>query len=85
LARTAAEVSDSEPNHEAHNLFGQRFVAKNPYFSPFRTGVEASGTAEDAAYRLSVYVQISHFVTKVLIRKCLRPSFSQPPLTNLDT
>jgi hypothetical protein len=41
--------------------------------------------AGDAGYILSVYVQISDFVTKVLIRKRFRPSVPKRELTNLET
>jgi len=42
-------------------------------------------TASDAGYILSDYVQISHFVTKVLIHKWFHPLRSIRELTNLET
>jgi hypothetical protein len=41
--------------------------------------------AGDAGYILSVYVQISDFVTKVLIRKRFRPLMPKREVTNLET
>jgi len=41
--------------------------------------------AWDSGYILSVYVQISDFVTKVLIRKRFRPLVPKRELTNLET
>jgi hypothetical protein len=41
-------------------------------------------TATDAAHSLSVYVQISYFVTKVLIRKRFRRLLPEKELTNLE-
>lgn len=47
--------------------------------------VYASAAASDARSRLSKYVQISDFVTKVLIRKRFRRLAFKRQLTNLET
>ena len=50
-----------------------------------RDAVYKRPTADDAARRLSDYVQISHFVTKVLIRKRFSTIALPQQLTNLET
>jgi len=44
-----------------------------------------ASAAADAGWGLSANVQISHFVTKVLIRKQFCRVFSKRQLTNLET
>jgi hypothetical protein len=61
----------------------------NPSFFGPKTGLSGQFThapaAADAGYNHSANVQISHFVTKVLIPKRFCRSLSKRQLTNLET
>jgi hypothetical protein len=54
------------------------------FWRPLPSSMQAPA-AGDAANVVSVYVQISDFVTKVLIRKRFQPLPSTRELTNLET
>ena len=56
-----------------------------PDFRPSRYGLYGAQAAADAVSGLCHYVQISDFVTKVLIRKRFRPLVPKRELTNLET
>jgi hypothetical protein len=57
----------------------------SPDFRPSRYGLYGAQAAADAVSGLRHYVQISDFVTKVLIYKRFRRSTRKRELTNLET
>ena len=67
----------------------QRMRRQNPgYRAPWQAlheRVAPAPAGRDARDALSVYVQISDLVTKVLIRKRFRRLACEPELTNLET